>query len=72
MLLFYVGLQEARILKAERRQYEASLVLTELLEKTKFYLPFDRLKCLSELEDTLQAFSLDASSLKKMAKRFDD
>lgn len=56
----------------ERKYFEASLVLTELLEKTKFYLPFDRLKNLSILEEILHFFEVNASSLKKMIKRFDE
>ena len=71
MLLFYVGLQEARILIYEKKPLQASLVLTELLEKTKFYLPFYRLKCLNDLKEILVSFSLDVSGLSKMIKRFD-
>jgi len=34
ILLFYVGLQESRILISEEKHYQAALILTELFENT--------------------------------------
>jgi len=57
---------------SKKKYYKASLVLTELLEKTKFYLPFDRLKNLSILEEILLCFEVNASPMRKMIRRFDE
>jgi len=71
VLLFYVGLQEARILLTESKEWESSLVLTELMEKTRFYLPYYRLACLHMLEGIMKKHFLNASSVNKMVTRFD-
>ena len=72
MLLFYVGLQEARILLTEGKDRQASIVLTELLEKTKYYLPYYRLMCLSNLVEIFRKLSLNVSPVERMVARFDD
>ena len=72
ILLFQVGIQEARILIAEKKRWEASQILTELLENTQIYLPYFRLMCLNILESILLENSMNLNLLKKMIEKFDD
>jgi len=72
ILLFQVGIQEARILIAEKKQWQAAQILTELLENTHIYLPYFRLMCFNILESILRENSMNLESLKKMVEKFDD
>ncbi|KAL4429716.1 hypothetical protein ABPG74_001402 [Tetrahymena malaccensis] len=72
ILLYYVGIQEARILIFEQQYQSAAFLLTELLENVKYYLPYYRKQCLVLLNDIFQQSQVNIEKqLHDMIERFD-
>ncbi|KAL4469873.1 hypothetical protein ABPG72_011094 [Tetrahymena utriculariae] len=72
ILLYYVGIQEARILVFEKQYQSAAYLLTELLENVKYYLPYYRKQCLVLLNDIFyHSYVNIEKQLHDMIERFD-
>ncbi|EAR82831.2 transmembrane protein, putative (macronuclear) [Tetrahymena thermophila SB210] len=72
ILLYYVGIQEAKILIFEKQYQSAAYLLTELLENVKYYLPYYRKQCLVLLNEIFQYSHVNIEKqLHDMIERFD-